>query len=91
MMGAMAKAGVLLAAALLAAPALLQLVPWACASSELFKTSRGATSAELQIQVPPGYNDTLSFSLPSESFVQVARFDIQASPMRIPVCMATRM
>jgi len=83
MTGAVAKAGALLAALLLAAPGLLQLVPPARAASELFKTSLGETSAELLIRVPPGFNDSLAFTLPSEALVQGARFDIAASPSRL--------
>jgi hypothetical protein len=75
---------VLLAAAILAAPALLQVAPPAGASSELFKTSRGETSAELSIQVPPGFNDSLAFTLPSDSLVGLARFCITGSPARLP-------
>ena len=87
MNGRLARAGVLLAAAMLAAPAMPGLAPQACASSELFKTSTGATSAELAIRVPPGFDDSLAFVLPSESQVLGARFDIVASASRIPAGM----
>ena len=77
------KLVIFLAAAILAWPA-IQLGPLAGGTSELFKTSSGLTSAELKISVPPGYNSSLSFTLPADCSVQSARFDIQAAPVRIP-------
>lgn len=70
----------------LAAAAILQLplqLP-AAGSSELFKTSSGDTVAELRLDVPPGYNDTLSFTLPSEAQVQSVLFQMAALPVPIP-------
>lgn len=72
--------------AALAAAAMLMLplqLP-AAGSSELFKTSSGDTVAELRLDVPPGFNDTLSFTLPSESQVQSALFRMAALPVSIP-------
>ncbi|MBM4248468.1 MAG: hypothetical protein FJ149_03360 [Euryarchaeota archaeon] len=78
-----ARAAAALAAALLLAPAVLQLMPVAVGGSELYKTSAGDTSAELLVRVPPGYNDSVSFTLPSEALVQGARFDLSPSPVRM--------
>ena len=52
-------------------------------SSQLFKTSGGETTADARISVPPGFNDSLSFTLPSKALVQGARFELSASPVTI--------
>jgi hypothetical protein len=49
--------------------------------SELFKTSTGDTTADVRISVPPGYNDSASFTLPSAALVQGARFQMSGSPV----------
>ncbi len=73
-----------LAAAMLLGPVLFQLVPDMSATSELFKSSAGDTTTQMRISTPPGYNDSLSFTLPSECSVQSAGFELQAEPVRIP-------
>ena len=84
MRGWRGRALALLAAAMLSAPGLLLPLSPARASSELFKTSAGDASVDLVVRVPPGWNDSLAFTLPSVALVQGARFDISGSPSRLP-------
>jgi hypothetical protein len=58
-----------------------QLTPPADGSSELFKTTSGDTTADVRISVPPGFNDSVTFTLPSSTQVLGARFQMASAPV----------
>jgi hypothetical protein len=73
-----------LLATLAVAAIILPMMPQpALASSELFKTSSGDTTADIRISTPPGFNDSVTFTLPPETLVLGARFQMSSMPVTI--------